>query len=222
MKLQLFLTVAVITSLSGPLVAEAQTCIGLPGPESGTVQLAGGFASTKGVSQFTVSAGGVGANVFGGASLGSVSYDDLNGTTLLVGAGAGYRLPLGTGGTTELCPVVGGRLGIGPNDIEGSGVDASTRGASVGVSLGHRIAAGNDVAVIPNVVAGFTYSSVRFTDGVDDLENSESSAVFGVGVGFVLGKQFTAQPSVSIPIGRENSDPVFGISFTLSLGSKRP
>lgn len=210
-----------LVALSAPAMAVAQTCVGRAGPEAGNIQLSGDYSSTQGVSQFGVSGGGLGATGFGSVTVGSISYDDFAGSTLVLGAGAGYRLPVGTSGNAEICPVVSALLGMGPNDIEGSGVDASSRGAQIGLSAGYRIASGADMAIIPTVGVGFAYSAFKLTDGVDTLEDSDTYGAFNVGVGLVLGRQFTALPSVSIPVGLEDSDPVLSISFTLSLGTRR-
>lgn len=204
-----------------PSAVQAQVCLGRPSHEAGNIQLGGGYSGAQGVSQFGVSAAGLSRVAFGQASLGSISYDDFDGSTLVIGASGGYRLPIGSSGNAELCPVVGGFLGMGPNDIEGSGVDASLRGANVGVSLGYRLSSGADVAVIPTFSAGFAYSSFKLTDGTDSLEDSDTYGIVGMGVGLVLGRQVTALPSVSIPLGLEDSDPVLGITFILSLG-RRP
>lgn len=215
------LVALVVASATSPVVVSAQVCAGRAGREAGSVQLSGGFSSTQGVKQFSVSAGGLGNQAFGNVSAGSISYDDFPGSTFLLGAGTGFRLPIGTSGSAEICPIVSGFLGMGPKDIEGSGIDASSRGAQVGLTAGYRINNGPDFAIIPTVGAGFGYSAFKLSDGVDSLEDSETFGALSFGVGFVIGRQFTALPSVSIPIGLEDSDPVISIGFTLSVGSRR-
>ena len=212
---------AVVITMATASSAGAQTCAGRAGQEAGSIQLSGDYSAVQGVKQFSVTGGGLGQTGFGGVTLGSISYDDFAGSTFVLGAGAGYRLPVGSSGNAEICPVISGSLGMGPNDIEGTGIDASTRSAQVGLTAGYRIAGGTDIAIIPTVGAGFTYSSFKLTDGVDSLEDSDTYGALSVGVGLVLGRQFTALPSVTIPVGLENADPVVNIGLTLSLGTRR-
>jgi hypothetical protein len=128
---------------------------------------------------------------------------------------------VGTSGHGEICPVIGGFIGMGPNDIEGSGVDASIRGVAVGLSAGYRINSSTDIAIVPTAGVGFEYSSFKLTDGIDSTSDSDSYGMLSLGVGLILGRQFTALPSVSIPIGLDDSDPILSLTFALSLGARR-
>jgi hypothetical protein len=164
---------------------------------------------------------GLGERAYGGGSIGSVSYDDLSGSTTSLGAWVGYQLPMGTSGRSQLCPFFTGGLGLGPNDIEGSGIDASTRGFSAGVSWGMRAVQSNDFSLFPTIGAGIAFSSFKLTDGVDSIEESDTYVQLGFGLGLVLGRQFTVRPSVTIPLGLEGADPVFSVQISLSLGAGR-
>lgn len=210
--------------LSGPCIVGAQTCVGLPGPEGGRIQLGAGYASTTGASQFTVYAGGVGSSLFGQASTTTANYDGWRGWVQTEGVSAGYRLPIGTRGTTELCPLVGGSLGKivneGVSEADGERRVASTRGASVGVSLGYRVYTSNTFAVIPGLSARFMHASLRHDD--IELEHSNNYGLMRFSIGLVLGTRVTAYPSVSVPVGLEGANRSLGLAFTWSLRPKKP
>lgn len=221
MRRSIRLASLVFALVSLPAVAQAQLCTGRVGPEAGNIQFGGHFSSGQGTREVGVRGGGLRHSRFGFASLGSIRRDDVPGSTLAIGAGGGYRFPLGTSGNAELCPVIAGFIGIGPKDIEGSGVDASMRGAQVGVTLGIRGSSRTGMSLIPTMSATIARSSSRFSYLTESLEESETYGALTVGVGMVLGRRFTALPSVSIPIGRADLDLVAGFSFSLSLGSQR-
>ncbi len=64
-------------------------------------------------------------------------------------------------------------------------------------------------------------TSLKLTDGVDPIKESDSGGSLIFGLGIVIGRQFTVRPSVTIPFGFENTDPSFGVMASLSVGAKR-
>lgn len=199
----------------------AQTCAGRPGADAGAAQVGGQFESATGGSTFGVGAGGIGRQMFGAATLSSTSYDDFDGSTLSIGGFVGYQLSLGTPGKAQLCPTASASLGFGPNDIEGLGVDASTRSASFGAAFGFRASQSPQFTLIPTADFSLVYSSIKLTDGVDSIEDSDSFGLLSLGVGLILGRQFSAHPYVAIPFGLEGADPSFGVTFALAVGTPR-
>jgi hypothetical protein len=158
------------TLIAAPVLG-AQTCVGLPGPEGGRVQLGAGYASTPGTDQFTVGVGGVGSSLFGGVATTTTNYDGTFGYAWQGSAGLGYRVPLATGSRLELCPIVSGALGgifsdpynRPPSDPPKRAEQiATTRSARAGVAAGYRVPVSRSFTVIPslsaNVMLAFTLS----------------------------------------------------------------
>lgn len=201
--------------------AEAQTCEGRPGRGAGNVVLGAGFTSGDDASQFSVGISGLGTSAYGGASIGSISYDNVSGSTTTVGGDLGYQLAAGTTGRAQLCPWFGVEFGFGPNDIEGTGVDLSIRSFSAGLSWGFRAVESADFAMIPSLSAGVASASVKLSDGVDELTESDTFGQIGLGIGFVFAKQFSIKPSITIPVGLEGADARLGVSASLAVGTKR-
>jgi hypothetical protein len=201
--------------------ADAQTCEGRPGRAAGNVLLGAGFTSGDDATQFSAGVTGLGANVYGGASLGTISYDDFSGSTTTVGGAMGYQLAVGTTGRAQICPWVGADFGFGPKDIEGTGIDASARAISAGLTWGFRASESPDFAMIPTFGAGVVSSELKLTDGVDDFTESETFGQVTLGVGLLFARQFSVKPFVLIPVGLEGANASFGISASLAVGAKR-
>jgi hypothetical protein len=214
--LMLLLALAVGTDLS------AQVCVGGPSRDHGPFQLEAAYSSANGTSTMQVGANRLGQRAFGGAFIGSASYDDLDGSTTIFGGSAGYRVPVGQASRTELCPTVGFGLGTGPNDIEGSGVDVATNTMNVGVSIGRSVSTGGGVALIPFASAGLARTALKFSFDGDSETISESYGMIGLGVGLLVSNKFAIRPSIAIPVGQEeDSDPVVSIGVVLAFGGKR-
>lgn len=211
------LAVALLASLT-TATAEAQVCEGRPGRAAGNVALSAAFASGSDASQFGVGITGLGSAAYGSASIGSISYEDFSGSTTAIGGSLGYQLAVGATGRAQLCPYFGVEFGFGPNDIGGTGIDLSARAFSAGLSWGFRAVESGDFNMIPTIGAGFGSTSVKLTDGVDELTESDTYGQVHLGLGMVFAKRFSIAPSVSIPVGLEGADPTFGITLSLSLG----
>lgn len=201
--------------------AEAQVCEGQPGRAAGNFALGAAFSSGNDASQFSAGITGIGKAVYGGASVGSIDYDGFSGSTTTVGGAVGYQLAVGTTGRAQLCPVVTATLGFGPNDIAGTGIDASARSFTAGLAWGFRATESADLSMIPTFGASFARSSVTFTDGVDDLTESDTYGQLSLGLGFVFARRFGITPAVMIPVGLEGADPMFALSARLALGGSR-
>lgn len=210
------IALSILAGLVGSTAA-AQVCEGRPGSSAGRVALGAAFATANGATEFGVGVTALGAGAYGGATLGRVTYDDFSGSTTTVGGGVGYQVAVGSAGRAQLCPYLTGQLGFGPNDIEGTGVDASVRNLGVGVTWGVVASQSQEVTLIPTVSAGVARASIKFSDGVNDITVSDSYGQLRFGLGVALGRQFAFTPSIIVPLGLDDSDPVFGINLSLYL-----
>ena len=117
--------------------AAAQTCVGMPSFTSGQMQVGAGGQFADGTSSFAGTFGyGQPKGLYGKAALGTTSYDGLDGSSLDLGANAGYQVALKTAKPAELCPVASLSIGSGPNDVGGTGIDMSSRNFSFGAAMG--------------------------------------------------------------------------------------
>jgi hypothetical protein len=200
----------------------AQTCVGMPSFANGMVQVAGGGAFTEGANLYSGTLGlGAPAGPFAKVGLGRTSYDDLDGSSLDVGGQVGYQLAVGRSAKAELCPIAGFSLGFGPDDILGTGVDASTHGFDLGLALGTSLRGGSGLEVVPNAGLAFAYSRVKLEDATGSATSSESYALARFGLGLVFNSTVGVSPSVSVPVGLDGSDPTFGLTLSVNFGGRR-
>lgn len=227
MKQRTVCVCAAFFAFAAPRVVDAQTCVGLPDPEGGRLQVGLGLASAEAVNQRLLTVGAVTSTVFVQSTGVVVDHDD----RLLSGAvdslSIGYRLPMGDGKKLEVCPVVAGSWGeLNDFVFRTAGAQpvrervASTRSVAAGLSLGYRLVASDAFTVIPALRASYVNSSTR-------LEGSESRSSTNYGLvmlsaGLALRERFTVYPVVSVPAGGEGVGASWGVSFTLSFWRAKP
>jgi hypothetical protein len=208
-----------LTVLATPMVANAQTCLGLAPFSAGRVQLAasGDFGNDSKAFTGNLSFGST-TGAFGGVSVGTVSYDDFDGNTTTVGGQLGWQLPIGTENRIELCPVGGAGYGFGPDNIEGSGTDVSSWGAFFGLQLGFATGTNPQFRIVPTVGAAVAYSKFELDGGfLSGFEEDDTFGIFTLGLGFVVNTRVSILPSVDVPVGLEDADPVFGIAVGVNF-----
>jgi hypothetical protein len=212
--------------------AATQTCLGLPSFHSGRIQLAAHGSFGEDARSFEGSFS-LGTNkVFGGLSLGAVDYDQIAGSTLLIGGGVGYQLPLGASSSFHVCPGIRASVGFGPDDIFGGvsdsagvrqdphpGDDASTFAFVAGLSLGASLGSPR-VRLNPTAGLGLAYSSFDLKDpGGSGAERSDTYGALDFAVGVIFRSTFSVRPAVTIPLGLEGADPVFGVTLAINVGA---
>jgi hypothetical protein len=199
--------------------AAAQTCVGMPSFASGQMQVAGGGQFADGANSFAGSFGyGMPKNVYGKASVGTTSYDGLDASSFDFGVAGGYQIALESKRSAEVCPVASLSFGRGPNDVGGSGVDLSSRTFALGASLGALVNHSSTVQILPN--AAFQFANTRNTldDGTTSASGSESYGLLTLGTGFVFHSRFSINPSLTIPVGLDNSSTSFGLGGAINFG----
>lgn len=200
-----------ITLLVTPLVVQAQMCLGLAPFSAGRVQLAASGEFGKDSDAFAANLTfGSATGPFAGVSIGTVSYDDFDGNTTIVGAQFGWQAPIGSENRIELCPAAGAAYGFGPDNIEGSGTDLSAWTAFFGLQLGISAGSNPQFRIVPTVGAGLAYSKLDLEGGFfGGVEADETFGIFTLGIGFVVNSRVSILPSVDIPTG--GPDPSFGV-----------
>jgi hypothetical protein len=221
MRRTLVVSMALIAVVNAP--AAAQACLGLSSHANGQLLVAGNASFTDLSNSFGASVGyGQPAGVFANAQIGTTSYDGLDGSQIDLGVQGGYQLTLGRASQIQACPVASLSLGMGPNDIGGTGVDASGMNGTLGFALGKVMSTSPKMKVIPNGSLGLAYRKQKLDDGTNPaLEDSETYGLATVGVGLVFNSNIAVRPSVSIPLGSDfSNDPSFGLTVAYQFGNK--
>lgn len=208
-----------LTLLATPIVVNAQTCLGLAPFSAGRVQLAatGDFGNDSKAFAANLSFGSS-AGAFGGVSVGTVSYEEFDGNTTTLGGQLGWQVPIGTENRVHLCPVGGAGYGVGPDNIEGSGTDLSSWTAFFGLQFGFATGSNPQFRIVPTAGAALAYSKIELDGGLlGGFEESDTFGIFTLGLGFVVNTRVSILPSVDVPVGLEEADPVFGIAVGVNF-----
>ncbi len=220
MRRTLVVSMALLAVVNAP--AAAQACLGLPSHANGQMQVAGNATFTDLYNSFGGSVGyGQPAGVFANAQLGTTSFDGLDGSQMDLGAQVGYQLTVGRVAQAQVCPVASFSLGMGPNDIGGTGVDASGTRGTLGIAVGKQMGANPRMKIVPNAGLGLAYQKQTLDDGTSEIEASETYGLASIGVGLIFNSNIAVRPSISIPLGSDlSNDPTFGLTVAYNFGSK--
>jgi hypothetical protein len=223
MRRSLMVPLALLAIVKSP--AAAQTCQGLASYSAGQLQVAANAQFPEGAKVWGGSLSyGLPSGIYGGADLSTTSINNDGGSSLGVGAHAGYQMKLGRTGKMALCPVARLALGMGPDAEAGnSSIDNSQTDVHFGLALGTEMGASQQMRILPTAGLGLQYTKFKTEitgPGASTDEISDTYALARVGVGFVFNQQISVRPTVDIPVGLEGSDPVFGLSVGYNFGSK--
>jgi hypothetical protein len=218
MRRSLVVSLALLAMVESPAVA--QTCLGLASFSSGNMQVSGNGQFTDGANRF--GAGftyGLPASVFAGAQISTTSFDGAPSSSLGIGANVGYQMSVGKASNIHVCPTASLELGMGPDD-DANSINASSRSANVGFSLGTTMGANPRMKILPTAGLGLAYTKLKLEDPTSTLEVSDTYGQARLGVGFIFNQQIAVRPSIDIPLGLQGSDPTFGLTVAYSFGSK--
>ena len=219
-RLRLLPAIATLVVVALPSSLLGQACLGQPSFALNHLQMTAGANFDKTSTSFGANFISGSESVFGGIGIGGATFDGFEGSSLLAGATAGFQVPLTDGGA-QICPIVSAQFGFGPNDFDGLGTDFTSRGVNFGIAAGGEMFKSERIAVLPSASIAFAYAEGRF-DGVGgSVTTSDTYALAGLALGFLISDKLAVRPSVSFPIGLEDADPVFGIGFALNYGGRR-
>jgi outer membrane autotransporter protein len=206
--------------------AVAQSCQGLASFTAGQMQVAANAQFPEGGKIWGGSFSyGMPSGVFAGADVSTTSLDNDGGSSLGIGAHAGYQMKLGRSGKLNLCPVARLALGMGPDAEEGNtSIDGSSTDMHFGLALGTEMGANQQLRILPTAGLGLQYSKLKSEitgPGAGTIEASETYGLARLGVGFVFNQQISVRPTIDIPVGSDLiNDPTFGLSVGYNFGSK--
>jgi hypothetical protein len=222
MRRSLVVSLALLAIVRSPAVA--QTCQGLASFSAGQMQVVGNAQFPEGGKIWGGSFSyGMPSGVYAGADLTNLSIDNDGGSSLGIGAHAGYQMKLGRTGKINLCPVASLALGMGPDD-EANDINGSSTDVHFGFALGTDMGANPRMRILPTAGLGLQYSKLKIEDtspGGSTFEGSETYGLARLGVGFVFNQQISVRPTIDIPVGSDLiNDPTFGLSVGYNFGSK--
>ena len=217
MRRSLVLLLAIISIAHAS--ATAQICRGLASFSTGPVQVTGDGSLTPESNAIGAGLGyGLARGLFGDASIGTRSSDTFRGSSLELGAGAGYDIEIGK---FHVCPAGGFGVGIGPTKPFGSGEDRSSRSALLGVSVGTIVATSVRWQLVPTLALSYAYRKDQAQDnaGVTLFEISDHYALAQLGFGLVL-RNLTIRPHVELPLSFDTGDPTVGLTVGYNFGRR--
>jgi hypothetical protein len=221
MRRSIVVSLALAAMVNAPAVA--QTCQGLASFSAGQMQVAASAQFPEGGKVWGGSFSyGVPSGIYAGADLSTLSIDDDGGSSLGIGAHAGYQMKLGQSGKINLCPVASLALGMGPDD-EDANLNGSSTDLHFGFALGTEMGSTRQMRIIPTAGLGLQYLKAKAenTQTGNTAELSETYGLARLGVGFVFNQQISVRPTIDIPVGSDLiNDPTFGLSVGYNFGSK--
>ena len=202
-----------VCSVSGSSAA-AQACLGLPSFAGGSVHVNGAGEFPDSATSYALAlSGGTHDGLFGNVGAGQVEYSGFREKSTLGFLEFGIQKPVRR---AQVCPIVGGYLGVGPDEPDlGLTVTsyAGAAGLAVGVPLGTRT-----FRVIPNVAARYQYTAERVEqEEIGSSRDSFSDAMLDLGLGFVILDRLGIQPIAHIPVSGARREISYGVFVSASL-----
>jgi outer membrane autotransporter protein len=165
---------------------------------------------------------GMPSGLYAGADLSNLSINDNGGSSLGIGAHAGYQMKLGRTGKLNLCPVARFALGMGPDD-DAANLNGSSTDVHFGLALGTDMGSTQNLRIVPTAGLGLQYSKVK-AENTQTNTTAEASETYGLarlGVGFVFNQQISVRPTIDIPVASDlTNDPTFGITVGYNFGGR--
>jgi outer membrane autotransporter protein len=166
---------------------------------------------------------GMPSGAFVGADVSNTSIDNDGGSSLGVGAHAGYQMKLGRTGKLNLCPVASLALGMGPDDAAAN-LNSSSTDVRFGFALGTDMGKTPRMSIIPTAGLGLAYNKLKQEDtgpGGTTAEFSETIGLARLGLGLVFNQQISVRPTIDIPLGSDlSNNPTFGVTVGYNFGKR--
>jgi hypothetical protein len=213
------LALVIAVAISVPNAARAQACLGSVSFATAPVRLGGGAIFGDGYTAYAASlVAGKENGVFGDVGVMRIADDDFDDTEDQLFADLGYQLPIGA--RAQLCPMIGGALGTGPDD---GGADVDSRFASAGLALGATFRPAPSVKLIPNGSLRFQYASSDVTPpGAATETLTDNYGVLGLGLGFIFfNDRLSIQPTVQLPFAADDNSASYGLTVSVGFAVRR-
>ena len=201
-------------SAGSACTAYAQSCEGSASFASGPMRVGAGFAVTDGAKTYGIN-GALGdpSGWYGVASIARASFDIADAGATDRGIAAGYAMNVTADKKIQFCPRAGFTYQSGPTV---GGVSTSAREFDLGGTFGTAVTASPTLDVVP--FGGAQYVNVsQKAEGF--ASTSEDFMNINIGVGFVLDRQWTIQPMLTLPVGLKGGSSTFQIGVAYSFGN---
>jgi len=235
-----------LVSLS-PVVAQGQTCLGLPSFARVPAHLSASVSSGDDITHLggRLSWGSSALGPFASVEAALVDVDGIDETAFSVGGAVGLQIaakgPNGNGAgkganrarprsanqqsssvrPMQWCPMMSVDYQSGPNfDILGESFDMSALTVGAGASLGLPIEASPNLQLIPTGGFGLAYTKVSADFGPMGGSESDIYGVLSLGVGILMNETISVKPFLGIPIGLDGADSRVGIMASFGLGQR--
>jgi hypothetical protein len=156
---------------------------------------------------------------YGGGSVGMMSYDNVDGNSLIVGGGIGYSMPVQARSKWQVCPGGTLSLGFGPSiDVGGNSMKMSSQTISLGASFGTSVAMSRTKNLLPFASAAFGHTRVSAKINGNSTSASDNYLLLGAGAGFQLTPALVLRPAIGLAAGADLIDDTtfsFGVTWAL-------
>jgi hypothetical protein len=210
-----------------PRFGSSQLCNGQASFAHAPYQASGNAVFNKDAKTFGAGFAFGGVGPFAQLNLGTTSYDGLDGSSLNLGAEAGYQVSLDKKGVFHLCPTAAFGFSSGPNnlDVFGDGsvvIDLKQTDFSFGIGVGAVASRSDQAQIIPNASVSFVSATLKATDDVSgqSQSTSETFGIVGFGLGFVFNQVVSFHPGVAIPVGLNGASVTFGATVSVNFGRR--
>ena len=206
-------------SLTFPIAAHAQACLGSVSFSTVPIRLGGGAIFGKDYTGYAASLiAGKEDGVFGNLGVSRTYFDDFDDTADDVFAQLGLQRALGA--RAQLCPILGASMGSGPDDDD---FEVKSRYASAGLALGLTLRPDPSVKIIPNGSLRYAYAGSDFTDRTSAKETvTDTYGVADLGVGLIFfHDRLAIQPTVQFPFASDDNSVSYGLVFSVGIGFRR-
>lgn len=213
----IWLVVAVCSAVL-PTTIAAQVCVGLPSLTTHPLNISAGASFSDNATGLGGRFGFGSSTAFAGISASLNSYDDVDESATSLGFDGGLAFPVGMSRRASVCPVASIGYQFGPNIDTGFGdLELGTLTLGAGVAFGGPVYSTQGLQLLPFASAQLAYARAKLEFEGESESDSETFGLLNLGMGFLFNSRFAVRPTVGIPVGLEDSDPVFGLSFVIGF-----
>ncbi len=201
-------------------VATAQVCQGDLPFRNGATHVGGSLGLSENATSF---GGGVtvghSKGWYTGGSVGVMTYDNVDGNSVVLNGGLGYSMPLQERSRWQVCPGGALSLGFGPTvDVAGASMRTSSQTLTLGASFGTSLPLSRTKNLLPFFSTAFGHTRVSAKLNGNTNSASDNYLLLGAGAGFQLSPSLVLRPAMTLAAGADLIDDTafsFGVTWAL-------
>jgi len=202
-----------------PKTVAAQACVGLPSLASHPLNVSASASFAENATALGGRFGFGSSTAFAGLSASLHDYDEIDESSTSLGLDGGLVFPVGVSRRASVCPIASIGYEFGPNVDTGFGdLEVGTLSLGAGAAFGGAVYSTEGLQLLPFASAQLAYARMKMEFDGESESESETFGVLNLGMGFLFNRRFGVRPSLAIPVGLEDADPVFGLSFVVGFG----